>query len=69
MTLGLAASQLGSYYIQNYTPEEYGAFPQNWAITQDPHGIIYVGNGMGILESLDGYTCDDDVTMLILKRI
>ncbi|MFZ1798541.1 MAG: ATP-binding protein [Chitinophagaceae bacterium] len=48
-------TQSGSQNIINYSPKEYGAFQQNWAITQDKRGIMYFGNGSGLLE-FDGAT-------------
>ena len=40
--------------IRNYSPREYNASPQNWAIVQDKRGVMYFGNnkgkGKGILE-------------------
>jgi signal transduction histidine kinase/DNA-binding response OmpR family regulator/ligand-binding sensor domain-containing protein len=36
--------------MENYTYEDYDHFHQNWAITQDSRGIIYVGNNAGLLE-------------------
>ncbi|KAA3662456.1 MAG: hypothetical protein DWQ10_02345, partial [Calditrichaeota bacterium] len=47
--------QAGLPYIQNFTPQEYGAHSQNWAIAQDQRGLIYVGNTNGLLE-YDGVT-------------
>ncbi|MEB2778138.1 response regulator [Algoriphagus sp. D3-2-R+10] len=47
--------ELGNYPIKNFSPEEYQAHFQNWAITQDKNGFIYAGNGNGILE-YDGET-------------
>jgi signal transduction histidine kinase len=35
---------------EHYAPSEYGQDPQNWAITQDKRGLLYVGNNDGILE-------------------
>ena len=37
--------------FQNYVPDDYGPnLPsQNWAITQDDRGIVYVGNPAGVL--------------------
>lgn len=32
-----------------FMPEDYGAHQQNWGAVQDPRGILYVGNGSGIL--------------------
>lgn len=43
-------SELGSPFIDNYRPEQYGANNQNWAIVQDWRGIMYFGNTNGILE-------------------
>ncbi|MCK5056895.1 MAG: response regulator [Candidatus Aminicenantes bacterium] len=40
----------GSKYFKNYTHEDYGAHNQNWSITQDNRGIIYVGNTSCLLE-------------------
>ncbi|SHK20330.1 sensor histidine kinase [Rhodothermus profundi] len=37
-------------YLQHYAPQDYGQFPQNWAIVQDRRGVIYVGNVDGVLE-------------------
>ena len=40
----------GSYAIKNYDHKEYQAHYQNWSITQDKNGFMYIGNGEGILE-------------------
>ena len=40
----------GNIPIRNYTPKEYKAHVQNWSIVQDKRGIMYFGNGDGILE-------------------
>ena len=42
--------EIGNYNITNYTPKEYNAQAQNFAITQDNRGIMYFGNNAGILE-------------------
>ncbi len=34
----------------HFSPEAYGAYHQNWAVTQDPRGVIYVANHDGVLE-------------------
>lgn len=34
----------------HFAPQEYGYYPQNWAVTQDDRGIIYAANYDGILE-------------------
>lgn len=40
----------GLPYIAQYTPDDYKSAAQNWSVTQDDNGIIYVGNSGGILE-------------------
>ncbi|MGW8315507.1 MAG: ligand-binding sensor domain-containing protein, partial [Bacteroidales bacterium] len=53
---GIASeSEPGLYFTRNFSPEEYDAHAQNWAVIQDQRGIIYIGNGEGILE-YDGAT-------------
>ena len=47
--------EIGRPAIRNYTPKEYGAVPQNWAIIQDRRGVMYFGNWNGVLE-YDGAT-------------
>jgi signal transduction histidine kinase len=41
--------------IRNYASSDYDAHGQNWCVTQDDRGIIYFGNGNGLLE-FDGNT-------------
>ncbi|PEN14597.1 hypothetical protein CRI94_06130 [Longibacter salinarum] len=51
-----SSHQIPGYPLfRNYVPDDYGPdLPsQNWAITQDDRGIIYVGNPAGVL-SYDG---------------
>jgi AraC family chitin signaling transcriptional activator len=36
--------------IQVFTPQDYGAEDQNWAITQSQNNFIYVANNKGLLE-------------------
>ncbi len=37
--------------IQNFSPKDYGGYhSQNWAVTQDHRGVMYFGNGSGVLE-------------------
>lgn len=44
--------------IKNYSPLEYNAAEQNWAICEDSRGVIYIGNNdEGVLE-YDGNTWD-----------
>ena len=42
--------EMGSQLIYNYSPKEYDAQQQNWAILQDERGIMYFGNTSGLLE-------------------
>lgn len=41
---------VGIPFKQTFVSKDYNAGSQNWAITQDKRGIIYVGNSLGILE-------------------
>ncbi len=50
-------SETGLPYIQNYSPNDYGAFDQNWDTVQDSLGVLYFANGDGIL-SYDGVIWD-----------
>ncbi len=45
----------GLPFISTYTPESYKAGIQNWDITQDANGLLYVANNLGLLE-FDGST-------------
>jgi len=40
----------GTPLLRYYSPTEYKGFAQNWCITQDNRGVMYFGNGKGILE-------------------
>src|SRR6056297_2190962 len=40
----------GLSFIRNYSPKEYGQHIQNWAILQDQRGMMYIGNGNGVME-------------------
>jgi signal transduction histidine kinase/CheY-like chemotaxis protein len=40
----------GRPFIRGYRPIELGGGGQNWAIVQDPRGVIYVGSQSGVLE-------------------
>ncbi|MBN4052211.1 SpoIIE family protein phosphatase [Sphingobacteriaceae bacterium AH-315-L07] len=46
----VSVAQTGKFYSKNYLPETYLASPQNWAIAQDKRGVMYFGNGGGVLE-------------------
>lgn len=39
----------GIVQIQNYSPDDYGNFRQNWAVTQTDTGTLFFGNGGGLL--------------------
>src|SRR5439155_4876651 len=41
--------EAGLPFLRNYSPKEYGAQAQNWAVTQDRRGLIYIGNNDGVL--------------------
>ncbi|MCB0305237.1 MAG: hypothetical protein KDI38_15850, partial [Calditrichaeota bacterium] len=46
-----SGSEAGRLFIQNFSPKDYGgAHAQNWAVLQDQRGIMYFGNGVGVLE-------------------
>ena len=49
------AWEAGSPFITNYTSVDYKAESQNWRFVQADNGIMYVGNGAGVLE-FDGVT-------------
>jgi signal transduction histidine kinase/CheY-like chemotaxis protein/ligand-binding sensor domain-containing protein len=36
--------------LRNFAPREYGAGQQNFALVQDHRGVLYAGNGDGVLE-------------------
>lgn len=40
----------GTPFIRNYSPDEYHGYSQNWCSEQDIRGVMYFGNGKGILE-------------------
>jgi len=48
------SQEKGQLFTRNYTPREYQASTQNWAIVQDKRGVMYIGN-QGVLE-FDGET-------------
>lgn len=35
---------------EHFAPQEYQQYPQNWAVTQDRRGVVYIANNDGILE-------------------
>jgi signal transduction histidine kinase/ligand-binding sensor domain-containing protein len=42
--------EIGIPYLRNYSPKDYNAGAQNWAIVQDNRGVMYFGNNSGVLE-------------------
>ncbi len=47
----LIDNEAGLPFIQNFGPKDYrNAHAQNWAVLQDERGIMYIGNGLGVLE-------------------
>ena len=40
----------GMPLMRVYSSKEYGAYIQNWAVVQAPNGMMYMGNGFGVLE-------------------
>ncbi len=43
-------AQIGKPFIHNYSLKEYKGHIQNWSLAQDSRGVMYIGNGDGILE-------------------
>ncbi len=39
----------GRYLVTNLSAQDYGGHEQNWAITADHDGLLYVGNSSGVL--------------------
>ncbi|MCA0133376.1 triple tyrosine motif-containing protein [Winogradskyella alexanderae] len=46
--LGLSAQEIPP--IKVFTPQDYNAEDQNWSITQNDNGFLYVANNVGLLE-------------------
>lgn len=42
-------AQEGNFYITNFTPSAYGANDQNWSVTQDSLGRVFVANLAGVM--------------------
>lgn len=49
-TISVFAQRIGTPLLRYYPPSEYKGFAQNWCIAQDDRGVMYFGNGKGILE-------------------
>ena len=45
-----AAAGWGTPLLANFKPKDYNGGTQNWALTQDKRGVLYVGNNVGIME-------------------
>ncbi len=43
-------NHLGNPFIKNFDPVSYRGMEQNWSITQDSRGVIYIGNHAGVIE-------------------
>ena len=67
-TLFAQPNRLGVPIVSNYPHELTKGSEQNWCITQDDRGVIYVGNNdKGILESIvpeGDYTVEDVIAVL-----
>ncbi|MDA3954033.1 MAG: SpoIIE family protein phosphatase [Bacteroidales bacterium] len=51
ISLSAQINKNGIPLIKNYSPNDYSAHEQNWAICEDKRGVMYFGNGdQGILE-------------------
>lgn len=48
------ADETGVPFIRNFAPAEYGGSTQNWSVTEDHHGVIYIGNVDGGVFTFDG---------------
>lgn len=49
-----AAAEAGLPFIRNFDPAEYAGATQNWSLTQDRQGVIYVGNVEDGVLTFDG---------------
>ncbi len=43
-------SEAGRPLVRSFVPREFGADSQNWALVQDPRGLVYAANNYGVLE-------------------
>lgn len=61
----LVIKEIGTPFIKNYLPTEYGAHEQNYKIVQSAEGFFYIANVSGIIEfdgqswEVDGRVSDD----------
>ncbi len=42
--------EAGRFFYQQFPPEVHGAHNQSWALLEDENGLMYIGNGNGLLE-------------------
>ncbi len=49
-TVRCQTNPYGIPLIRNYSPEQYNAHSQNWAIVKDKRGFMYFGNNFGLLQ-------------------
>ncbi len=42
--------EAGSFFHQQFMPYEHGGHNQSWALLEDENGLMYIGNGNGLLE-------------------
>lgn len=50
ITVAQSNDELGTPLLTSWLPNDYGADPQMWSVTQDHRGVMYFGNNQGILE-------------------
>lgn len=43
-------AEVGRFFLESFSPEDYGAHAQNWDLEQDGQGLLYVANGAGVLQ-------------------
>ena len=42
--------EAGGLFLRSFTPKDYQASPQNWAVVEDQRGVMYFGNTECVLE-------------------
>ncbi len=50
ITNAQSESEKGLPFITNYMPKEYKSATQNWSVIEADNGMMYFGNGSGVLE-------------------
>ena len=43
-------AEVGHFFMQSFAPDNNEAHQQNWDVTQDERGLLYVANGSGVLQ-------------------